>query len=306
MSRRFSPANRALSLAFAFSAPAASQEPSLLEREALLGDLFGLRSAVGESGVTVDLTLVVDGTQVVSGGAERNEAVRGLFDVAIAADMATLAGIEGAVVFLDAYSLFGEQDPGAGNIQGISNIDAEVRDQIAELWWEQLFFDDRLRVKLGKVEANSEFAWVEYGGELIGPAWAISPNVLGIPTYPETAFSLNAEWTHDDLHWMRIGIYDGAAQSGRRTGVHGVGSVFGAPSDLWLALEVGRTWNDGRLVWVRGGRPVTSIRSPGVRKTGPLASTRSSTRPSRARWTAKVSPFRAPVSSLASRMPTPM
>jgi len=247
MSLRPAVACLATPLALALCPAAPAQDGGLSERDALLGDLFGLRSGLGESGVTVDLTLVVDGTQVVSGGAARNEAVRGLFDVAVAADMAALAGIEGAVLFLDAYSLFGEQDSGAGNIQGVSNIDAEVRDQIAELWWEQLFLDDRLRVKVGKVEANSEFAWVEYGGELIGPAWAISPNVLGIPTYPETAVSFNAEWTPDDRHWVRVGVYDGAAQSGRRTGVHGVGSVFGAPSDLWLALEVGRTWNAGRL-----------------------------------------------------------
>ncbi len=122
-----------------------------------------------------------------------------------------------------------------------------MRDQIAELWWEQLLFDDRLRVKVGKVEANSEFAWVEYGGEFMGPAWAISPNVVGIPTYPETAVSFNAQWTPNDEAWLSVGVYDGAGQSGRRTGLHGVGSTFGSPSDLWLVVEGGRVWSDGRL-----------------------------------------------------------
>ncbi|MEZ6018101.1 MAG: carbohydrate porin [Planctomycetota bacterium] len=243
----------ALALLTAGSAAALPQgAEGLLERDALLGDLGGLRPTLAASGIEVEVGLILDGTTVVSGGAERNEATRGLFDVAASFDMATLAGIEGGLVFLDAYSIFGEQDSGAGNIQGVSNIDADVRDQIAELWWEQLFFDERLRVKVGKVEANSEFAFVDYGGELIGPAWAISPNVLGIPTYPETAVSVNAQWTPNDETWFSLGIYDGAAQSGYRTGLHGVGTAFGSPSDLWIALEGGRAWSDGRLglgVW---------------------------------------------------------
>jgi porin len=227
----------------------AAQEPvpSFWERDALFGDLAGARPWLADSGVEVELSLLVDATRGIDGGAERKSAVRGFFDVAVSVDLDSAAGIEGATLFLDAYSIFGEQDPGVGSVQGVSNLDADVRDQIAELWWEQLFLDERLRVKVGKVEANSEFAWVEYGGDLIAPPWAISPNVLAIPTYPETAPSINLEWTPDDASWVRFGVYDGAAQSGRRTGVHGLGTTFGEPSDLWIALEAGRTWSDGRV-----------------------------------------------------------
>lgn len=221
--------------------------PPILERDALFGDLGGVRPALAEHGVAVELGLVLDGTKVVRGGAAREEAVRGLFDVAVSADLAALAGAEGGQAFLDAYSIFGDQDAGVGNLQGISNIDADVRDQIAELWVEQLLFDDRLRVKVGKVDANSEFAWVEYGAEFIGPAWAISPNVLGIPTYPETAVSANVFWTPDDATFLGVGVYDGAGQSGYRTGLHGVGTAFGSPDDLWLVVEGGRAWSDGRF-----------------------------------------------------------
>lgn len=220
---------------------------SLLQRDRLLGDVGGLRSSLAESGVEVEASLIYDGTMGVSGGADTAEALRGLFDLNIAFDMETLAGIEGAMAFVDVYSIFGEQDAGVGNLHGISNIDADVRDQIAEIWWEQLLADDRLRVKVGKLDANSEYAWVEHGEEFIGPAWAISNNVLGIPTYPETAFSFNAQWTPDDETWVSVGVYDGASQSGRRTGQHGLGSVFGGPGDLWLVLEAGRVWNEGRF-----------------------------------------------------------
>jgi hypothetical protein len=51
-----------------------------------------------------------------------------------------------------------------GDRQGFDNVDAERFHQLSELWLEQRLFGGRLRLKIGKADANADFARVEASG----------------------------------------------------------------------------------------------------------------------------------------------
>ncbi|MEM1424408.1 MAG: carbohydrate porin, partial [Planctomycetota bacterium] len=151
----------------------------------------------------------------------------------------------------------------AGDIQVFSNIESERSlDVIYEAWWQQLFFDDRLRVKVGKIDANTEFAFVDIAGGFANSSAGFQPTMLGFPTYPDTAFGVNAFYTFGDREGTNLtlgyGFYDGAlGADGVPTGRLGPASFFSddrsddyahhAQADLaWNPSGEGAWWRDGR------------------------------------------------------------
>jgi len=78
---------------------------------------------------------------------------------------------------------FGWTDVGASQV--LSNIDASSRTTLYELWWQQQWMAGKLRLKGGKIDANTEFAVVENGADFLNSSMGFSPTILAFPTYPE-------------------------------------------------------------------------------------------------------------------------
>jgi len=99
-------------------------------------------------------------------------------------------------------------------------------------------------VKVGKVDANSEFAYVENGGEFLNFSMSVSPTIFfAMPTIPNSSTSINLFVNPIEELYVSLGIYDGAKQEGKNTGTHGTGTFFNDPADLFLIGEVGGTWS---------------------------------------------------------------
>jgi porin len=120
-----------------------------------------------------------------------------------------------------------------------------------------------VRLKLGKVDANEEFAVVEYGAEFLNSAAGFSPTIQGFPSYPDPAASVNAVVRPGRWLELGAGLYDGATQVGchGRTGNRGPGTLWGAPDALFLIGEArtrfrwaGRTTRLAVGAWRHTGR----------------------------------------------------
>ena len=83
----------------------------------------------------------------------------------VSVDTKALLGLYGGTFSVDFQNQNGRNgsDKLTGDVQGFDNDDADGRTQVSELWYQQLFFVDKLRIKVGKVDANTEFAFPEYG-----------------------------------------------------------------------------------------------------------------------------------------------
>ncbi len=73
----------------------------------------------------------------------------------------------------------------SGAAQLYSNIDANSRTTLYELWLQQTFWNERVRVKGGKIDANTEFAVVESAADFLNSSMGYSPTIMALPTYPE-------------------------------------------------------------------------------------------------------------------------
>jgi hypothetical protein len=146
-------------------------------------DWFGVRPKLDDRGITLQANAVLDSSWDLVGGLHRGDsAVRYLLNANITIDTERLAGWKGGSFFINFQNQAGG-DGGemVGDAQGVSNIDSRDLTQISELWYEQRFGDDLVRVKVGKVDANSEFARVENGGEFLNPSFGVSPTIVGMP-----------------------------------------------------------------------------------------------------------------------------
>jgi carbohydrate-selective porin OprB len=208
------------------------------------GDWGGWRSSLSDAGISIDGASVLDWSRVASGGLKRRSTIRSLLDLRFTIDLKSLTGVDAGTLWARYYSFLGRSaSRDAGDIQSFSNIDVDDhRHQLAELWYEQRFFNETLRLKVGKVDANTEFAFAENAAEFINSSMGFSPTVFALPTYPDPATSVNLFVYPTGNFYAGLAAYDGAGQNGIPTGSRGPASFFRGLNQLFYIGEVGGRW----------------------------------------------------------------
>ena len=74
--------------------------------------------------------------------------------------------------------------------QGLSSLEAADFRGVGEAWLE-IDKGDRLRLKVGLVDANTEFATSAASSEFANPSLGLSPALALLPSYPDPAWSAN-------------------------------------------------------------------------------------------------------------------
>jgi porin len=216
------------------------------EWEQLTGDWGGARPWLAQQGISLEPWWIMDASQNWHGGVNtEGGAFRHLFGVDLTLDTEAMFGLPGGTFFVQFQNHTGPDSSvdDTGDFQVYSNIDADGRTQVAELWYEQWFLEDMFRVKVGKVEANSEFAYVDNGVEFIHSTPGFTPTISVFPSYPDPALSLNLFAYPTDYSYIGFGIYDGALQSGFNTGEYGP-STLGHEGWFYIG-EGGFIWDGG-------------------------------------------------------------
>lgn len=227
------------------------------EWEYATGDWNGARTRLEDRGLSIQASYTREWSSVLAGGISRQSTTRALFDVNATLDFQKMLGWDGATLFVDFYSISGESvSEDAGDFQGLSNLENDaVRDQIGELWLEQVLLDGKLRFKVGKVEANSEFAFVDAAADFINSSAGFTPTIFTFPSYPDPSTAIVVQAFPDERLSLSLGLFDGsAAVDGVPTGHRGPSTFFDddRSDDYFLIGEAGYTWTlgetrDGRI-----------------------------------------------------------
>ena len=99
-------------------------------------------------------------------------------------------------------------DDGLGEAQLYSNIDAMERTTLYEAWLEQRLLSDRLRIKGGKIDANTEFATVQGAGDFLNSSMGYSPTIVAFPTYPEPKLGVAAFIRATAANQIGVGVFE--------------------------------------------------------------------------------------------------
>jgi len=151
------------------------------------------------------------GIQTTHGGV-----YQGLLDLAVEFSTESAGLWKGGYLFFLFQHKHGEgitQDY-VGDFQVLSNMDAFSFTQVSELWYRQSFFDDRLWIKVGKQEANADFAGLEFGGEFINSSAGFSPTIP-LPSYPDQDLGVALGIAPVSWFSVNLGAYNGDPDGSR-------------------------------------------------------------------------------------------
>jgi porin len=235
-------------------APIQRQAGSQIEDKAT-GDWWGLRQRLARAGITIDARLVLEGFKNFHGGLKTNRFVgASTFDLSLTLDTQKLAGWEGGKLYGDLEDHAG-QNPSTdlvGDLQIFDKLNSKPYLQVFELWYQQKLFDSKLRIKIGKVDANTEFSVVENGLEFLNSSSQVSPTMFLLPTTPAPMPSVNVFVAPHETYYVGFGAY----YSNRS---EGFGNLVGSPQDsqpsdhgAFLIGEAGLRWQQAP-VFAGGG-----------------------------------------------------
>ena len=233
--------------------PPAASQPAADWSSNLTGDWGGVRQQLADRGVTFALTYTADGTANLRGGIDTEGSTwRRLLDATITLDTQPLLGLAGGTVLIDFQHAEGPNpsDELIGDLQGIDGLGGppgsahQNRTQLSQLWYQQTGFDDALRAKVGKIDANTDFDNSPTAQLFLNQSTGSSATLFTMPTYPDP--SLGAELflkLHEDLQ-LGIGVFDGSLGSGVRTGNLGLQPLEDG-NGVFLIAEIDKTWQLG-------------------------------------------------------------
>ncbi len=187
----------------------------------------------------------LDYSKVTGGGIRTSHADRGVYDISLTVDLDKTLGWENSAfgVYVENFSGDnGSED--TGDYQSFSNIDDDNYRGYFEVWVEKQFMDGLIRVKAGKVDANSEYGYTENGSEFLNASMLYSPTNFVFPTIPDSSTSINVFIYPESDLYAGIGIFDGAFHEGFGTGKNGPDTFFKRPADLFFISEFGSTWTN--------------------------------------------------------------
>lgn len=210
----------------------------------LLLDWAGARTSLSDAGLEIALISTTDGSVALEGGADPGEGLaRTLVDLDVAYNTEPQLGLPGGLLSAGFQWITGvDASTRYGLIQPFSNIDSERRLQVSRLWYEQFISNSGTRIRLGKIDGNSLFAYPEAGATFLHSSMGFSPTIFLMPTYPDTAFG--GTWSQeilDDVS-VRAGVFDGSFASGVRTGQHGPSTLFDSKDELFYIGEAEFNW----------------------------------------------------------------
>ena len=223
----------------------------------------------GGGGLTIEYIYTGDVFSNMRGGMNTRNATEylGLFDLAITADLDELGFFPGGTFFMLFEDDHGKGISGdhVGDFQGVDNIDGGVPfTQVTEFWWEKAILDGLVTVRLGKQDANAEFAVTNLAGDFINASFGMHPNIP-MPAWPHPAMGAVTFFQLTDWLSFNVGVFDGAAD-GRTWGFSGTGDVF-SMYELRMEWELGNLPGEYHVgIWYHNGQ--FDDLSPGVAALG--------------------------------------
>jgi porin len=161
-----------------------------------------------------------------AGGARRGAKFLGLAGAQLTLGLGRLVGWRGARVFLLVLDTHGGAPSDlAGDVQGVSNLEAPADVRPEEVWLQQNLLGNRWSLLVGRYDLNAEFYRLQSGGLYLNSSFGIGPEfaqsgVAGPSIFPSTAVGTRVEFKPSSNVVWRAGVLDGVPVDRPEGGVH--------------------------------------------------------------------------------------
>ncbi len=227
---------------------AASPIKSWLEGDYATGDWGGARTELEDHGVTFEIIYMTDVLQKVYGGTQKSKyptKAFGVLDSAIILETEKMGLWKGgtAVVRFQNKHGMGLDARYFGSYQYMDAYDTEQFTHLAEYWYQQGLFDNRVEVKVGKQDACYDFMTLDLATNFLNNSHAFFMPNVPLPSYPDQALGLVLKLNPTEWLSLRSGWFDGNAKGGTL----GFDTAFARDRASFLIQEIGVRHNKGNL-----------------------------------------------------------
>jgi porin len=191
-------------------------------RTNLLGDIGGLRPMLGKYGLTLSLMDYDEVFGNVSGGIKRGANYDGLTQMCLVLDTKQAFGLEGGTVNISAFQIRGRNLSATNllNLQTYSGIAALPATRLWELWYQQIFFDGKMDVKVGQQSLDQEFMTSQGSGYFLNAmmGWPMLPTADmygGGVAYPLSSAGVRLRGKPLDSVTVLAGVFQDNPPGGR-------------------------------------------------------------------------------------------
>jgi porin len=184
----------------------------------MLGDMWGLRTALSQYGISFALQETSEVFGNVTGGAKQGAAYDGLTQMLLQLDTRRAFGWYGGTFNISALQIHG-QNLSQNNLltlQTASGIEADRATRLWELWYDQKFLEeDRLDIKIGQQSLDQEFIVSQNASYFINTmfGWPMLPSADlpgGGPAYPLSALGVRVKARPVDPLTFLVGVFNGS------------------------------------------------------------------------------------------------
>jgi porin len=176
----------------------------------LTGNWGGVRQHMQDAGYTIGATLLLEGFANTQGGVDTAHQVGSTtFDVNLSADFEKLFQVHGGQFYIDLedHAFRNPSSALVGDLQIFDKQNSTPYLQIFELWYQQKLFDGKLRIKIGKIDANTEFSVIDYGLPFISSSTQVTPTFFVFPTTPDPMPGINVFFTPAEWYYASFGTF---------------------------------------------------------------------------------------------------
>lgn len=177
---------------------------------ALSGNWWGARTRLGQAGITVGANLVAEGFDNFQGGIDTAHRVAATtFDFNLALDTDKAFHLHGGELYFDLedHAFRNPSTALVGDLQVFDKQNASPYLQVFEVWYQQQLFDDKLRIKIGKIDANTEFSVIDNGLPFLTSSTQVSPTNFDFPTTPDPMPGINLFLKPNPLVYASFGTF---------------------------------------------------------------------------------------------------
>lgn len=200
----------------AVQAKPTDQWTGVWSRSSLLGDMDGLRSSLGQHGISLGLTEDSEYLSNVSGGLKHGGAYHGVTTLTLGLDTQRAGLWDGGSFNVSVLDIHGDSFSGdyVGSLQTASGTEAEATTRLWEAWYQQKFLDGKMDIKLGQQSLDQEFIVSQYAGTFMGTmfGWPAIPSydmTAGGPAYPLSGLGVRLRGKLTDQLTLLTGVFAG-------------------------------------------------------------------------------------------------
>jgi porin len=184
------------------------------DRSNLLGDMAGLRTTLGQYGISLGLSDTSEVFANVTGGVHTGADYDGLLQFGVGVDTAKAFGWPGGIFNVSGLEIRGRNlsTDNLDALQIASTIEASDTTRLWELWYQQSFAGGKVDIKLGLQSIDQEFLISNQSGLFINEAsgWPMVPfydMYAGGPTYPLSSLGVRLRVHPNDTWTLLTGVF---------------------------------------------------------------------------------------------------